>query len=126
MTAPLRCDCGDSECSSCGTAQGTRTAEELTPAGNPLLPQYALIPRPIRRAIDGHALHGRPTGGFVRAVLENDLIEAFILADESSTAALRGIVFYVYHEIPSACWGSRKKVKAWLEKFRTDAQGKGT
>ena len=55
-----------------------------------------------------------PTGSFLRAVLVNDLKEAVFAADEENLAALPAIVYYCYNEIPSDCWGSPKKVAAWL------------
>lgn len=74
-----------------------------------------MIPPLIKRAIDKHALEGRPCGHFVTAVLENDLTEAVARADENSLAALYEIVIYCCNYIPSNCWGSKEKVKAWIE-----------
>jgi len=56
-----------------------------------------------------------PPGGFLRAVLENNLQEAVIRADKENLMGLREIVQYVYWEVPHLCWGSPAKVKAWLE-----------
>ena len=55
-----------------------------------------------------------PTGGFLRAVLENDLRTAVALADPINLGALRNIVAYAYEEIPAVAWGSRTAVAAWL------------
>ena len=55
-----------------------------------------------------------PTGDFLRGVLSNNLLESFELADDENLAALHEIVMYIYNEIPSRCWGSPEKVKAWL------------
>jgi hypothetical protein len=59
--------------------------------------------------------HRRP-GGFLLAVLENDLSNAMGRADDESRAGLYAIVCWVYNEAPSTCWGSPEKVKAWLER----------
>ena len=72
----------------------------------------AQIPPAVRAAL-GHAEHGRETGGFVRAVLCNDLSAAVAHADSESLAALPEIVRYVYNDLPSKCWGSQDKVAAW-------------
>ncbi len=56
----------------------------------------------------------RPPGGFLRAVLENDLAGAFAKADSENLAAMRGIVGWVYWEMPGAAWGSPGAVEEWL------------
>lgn len=66
-------------------------------------------------AIQNHVCHGIPTGSFVRAVLENNLKEAFMKADDQNRADLFEIVDYCYYEIPAPCWGSPEKVKAWRD-----------
>ena len=76
-----------------------------------------LIPPAIKSALDGHAKHGRDTGGLTAAVLHNDLANAIARADSESMAALRYIVQYACDELPSACWGSREKAAAWRAKF---------
>ena len=53
-------------------------------------------------------------GSFLRAVLENNLREAFGRADHINRYALFDIVAYCYNEIPSECWGSPEKVEEWL------------
>lgn len=58
---------------------------------------------------------GCPTGGFLRAVLRNDLIEAVCRADESSLSNLLQIARYVYNDLPSSCWKSEEAVTRWLE-----------
>lgn len=67
-------------------------------------------------SIRAYADEGRPTGGFLRAVLSNDLKEAFGRADEENQAAMLEIVQYCYNEIPSVCWGSPEAVTSWLER----------
>ena len=68
----------------------------------------------IRRYVDERI----PPGGFLTAVLENDLKEAFGRADDGNIAAMFGIVAYCYNEIPGVCWGSPERVKAWLTEER--------
>lgn len=76
------------------------------------------IPLPILDGLRQYGLHHVPVGGFLKAVLCNNLHEAVCRADVGSLAAIRQIVLYVYNVMPSACWGSREKVEAWL-KLRT-------
>lgn len=55
-----------------------------------------------------------PTGDFLRAVLENNLMESFGRADSNNTRDMEEIVIYVYNEMPAVCHGSPEKVRLWL------------
>jgi hypothetical protein len=59
--------------------------------------------------------HHLPTGGFLRAVLENNLSGALGGADDDNLRDLREIVRWVYNEMPGNAWGSAEKVKAWIK-----------
>ena len=72
----------------------------------------------IKEAMDRYAAFGVPTGDFLRAVLENDLMEAFGRADEDNTRDMWEIVAYVYNEMPGNCHGSPEIVREWIEKYR--------
>lgn len=73
-----------------------------------------MIPPNIKSAIDSYVDHGHSTGGFVYAVLCNDLVEAVARADTESFAFLLHICKYVFNFVPAPCWGSKKKVTNWL------------
>lgn len=73
------------------------------------------IPLPILAGLREYGLHHVPVGGFLHAVLCNNLHEAVCRADVGSLAAIRQIVLYVYNAMPSASRGSREKVEAWLK-----------
>jgi hypothetical protein len=53
-------------------------------------------------------------GHFLRAVLSNDLHDSFARADEQSSKAIGALVFFLYNDAPSPCWGTREKVEAWI------------
>jgi hypothetical protein len=57
---------------------------------------------------------GRPVGDFLQAVLTNDFMEACGRADESNQINLPAFAGYLYNEMPSGSWGSRKKYDAWV------------
>lgn len=76
---------------------------------------FIVIPEHIKSAIDGYVDHGHPVGGFVYAVLCNDLFEAAVRADEYSHLCLAGICRYIFNFTPAPCWGSKKKVVAWMK-----------
>jgi hypothetical protein len=69
-----------------------------------------------KSGLDRFAREGSPVGGFLTAVLSNDLKEAFMRADDENRADLFEIVGYCYNELPSPCWGSPEKVNAWMER----------
>lgn len=75
---------------------------------------YKVIPASTRESLDQYNKHHLPVGGFLSAVLSNDLYGAFARADDGNLAALGEIVCYCYWEIPSQCWGSPEKVRDWL------------
>jgi len=68
----------------------------------------------IKDAIDRYANEHIAPGGFLTAVLENNLSEALGRADEGNLRDIHEIVKYIYWNIPAVCWGSPEKVKRWL------------
>jgi len=73
-----------------------------------------MIPEYTKMCIDAYVKDHVPPNGFVRAVLENNLREAFGRADENNIANMFSIVQYCYLEIPVDCWGSPANVAEWL------------
>lgn len=73
-----------------------------------------------KESIMRYVEHGIPTGGFLRACLENDLLGAMGRADLTSRMNLFEICAFIYNEIPSTCHGSPDKVKTWL--FEKDVE----
>ena len=81
--------------------------------------KYALkIPPDILEGLAQYVVDGRPTGDFLRAVLTNDFTGSACRADEASQEAFVDIAKFVIKEIPAACWGSAKKVDAWIDVHR--------
>jgi len=79
-----------------------------------------MIPPLVKKAIDRHVSQGMVCGKFVTSVLENNLLMAFIHADENSLDALREIVDYLYYEVPAPAWGCKENVKKWREQGGLD------
>jgi len=77
-------------------------------------PDSNLIEPRFKKTIDAYVKTGRPTGHFIQAVLENDLTGAFVRADVKAMANLPHIISYLYHKVPSMCWGNKDKVSEWL------------
>jgi len=74
------------------------------------------VPEIVKESLDLYAKDGIPTGDFLRAVLENNLMESFGRADRTNRHCMFAILSYVYNHIPLACHGSPEKVDAWIEK----------
>ncbi len=59
---------------------------------------------------------GITPGGFLCAVLENDLKEAVARADAINLQNLPNYIRYLYNYAPRGCWGSPENVEAWKDK----------
>ena len=68
----------------------------------------------IKDGLDRYEKQHVPTGHFLRAVLENDLMEAVGRADVDSRLDLYEICFYMYNHIPSTCHDSPEIVAKWI------------
>lgn len=75
---------------------------------------YKVIPPGVIEALWRYVALRVPTGGFLTALLSNDLKEAVGRADHINIKILKEIVTYCYMELPSPCWGAPSKVDAWL------------
>lgn len=75
-----------------------------------------LIDNKLREALGRYVQDGIETGGFLRAVLENDLMEAANRADQINREELADIVQWVNDYCPPESWGSKAEVEAWLAK----------
>ena len=73
-----------------------------------------MIPQRTKDSIDRYVHNRVPTGDFLEAVLSNDLMQSFALADYENRENLFDICQYIYNDIPSVCHGSPEKVEAWL------------
>lgn len=74
----------------------------------------ARIPTLLLEGLQRYAEHRIPAGGFLTAVLENNLKEAVQRADLQSQRSLTAIVMYCNNYLPRGSWGSPAAVRAWL------------
>jgi hypothetical protein len=74
------------------------------------------VPAHLREGLRAYMMEHRPTGGFLAAVLENDLFLASSRADPQSQRSFHAIAKYIYNCAPGQCYGSREKVDAWVSK----------
>lgn len=76
---------------------------------------YARAPNDLGPSLQRYIEHRIPMGGFMTAVLKNNLKEACARADHINKNLIFEIVEWLYNEAPSGCWGSPNNVEAWLQ-----------
>ena len=54
-------------------------------------------------------------GGFLSAVISNDLHGAISNADDQNRRVIRSWLKLLYNEFPGNAWGSKEKLTLWLE-----------
>lgn len=79
-------------------------------------PHDRLIRPEIRESLDRYVNDGIPTGGFLEAVIANDLMDAVGRADRENLHAIAAIAAYVYNDMPGDCHGSREVYDQWLHR----------
>ena len=82
---------------------------------------YSRLPGHMQDGARDYVEHGYEPGGFLLAVLCNDLTGAFGHADTENAAALGEWARWLWMEAPSQCWGSRAKVAAWIAKHAAES-----
>ena len=76
---------------------------------------HNLVPEHMRQGFVVWAAFGNEEllGGFMRGLLENNLMQAFTRADYKNTAAMGEWVRFLHNYVPSRCYGSKERVKEW-------------
>jgi hypothetical protein len=70
------------------------------------------LPEAAQETIEAWVMEGRPTGGFLDAVLRDSFSEAVGRADDQNRQRLYGYAC-VLSVLPAACWGSAERVARW-------------
>lgn len=73
------------------------------------------VPERTREAIDKYIATHLPVGGFLTAVLSNNLRDAVCRADPDNLKNLPAIVAYINNKAPYDCWGSPERVAKWTK-----------
>lgn len=81
---------------------------------------YYPIREDLHGALERYVNDGIDPGGFLTACLENDMFGVYSRADSENVRNIRNIIHYIYHHLPSACWGSPEKMRAWREYLREE------
>lgn len=74
-----------------------------------------LIPNYMHGGLKRYIEMGIEPGGFLMAVLENDLKTAVGQAYHINMTKLPDYARFLYNYAPSTCWGSEAKVAAWID-----------
>ncbi len=80
----------------------------------PFITERPLMHQHLRAYIE----RGQMPGGFLSAILENNLIEAVGRADSDNQKRIVEYVKYLYNQAPALCWGSPERVKEWCKSFQ--------
>lgn len=91
------------------------TYEDVKAAGKLWNDQYSVIPEATREAMVEYVENRREPGGFLSAVICNNLINAVGRADKHNLLVLKEIVQWFYNVAPSCCFGSPEKMSSWLK-----------
>lgn len=81
-----------------------------------------MIPPIIKESLIAYVLQGRPTGGFLHAVLSNDLMQAMDKADDINRYRLFDICQYIYEKLPHTSYGNKENVTEWLRLHREEPE----
>lgn len=79
------------------------------------------IPDYMMESLDRYLNHGILPGGFLQAVLSNDLAGACERADSINLANIPAYVGYLYNEAPRNSYGSYEQMIAYAEAKRKAA-----
>ena len=73
------------------------------------------IPVHTQEALERYVVHGIEPGGFLMAVLSNDLMRSFGRADSENINSIYSICTWLYNEAPSSCYGSFERVENYIK-----------
>ena len=92
--------------------------QELANAANDMV--FRNIRPDIIESLHRYIFHGIEPGGFLTAVLCNDLVEAVGRADHRNIRCLKDIVSYCYMQLPMGSWRTEANYVNWLKRFKDE------
>jgi hypothetical protein len=72
------------------------------------------VPETLHNGLVAYIADRQKPGGFLMAVLSNDLTGAMNRADLVCRLALNTLVIFLCNYVTATCWGSPAAVEAWL------------
>lgn len=76
---------------------------------------YSNIPVHMVSGIKNYIEAGHPVGGFLYAVITNDLTEAFARADDINVLYMREWVMFLYNQMPFGSWRTKENYETWIK-----------
>jgi hypothetical protein len=70
----------------------------------------------MKEALERYVMRGIEPGGFLTALLSNDLWQTVARADDQNARVIKEYTVFLYNWAPSGCWGSSAKFEAWIER----------
>lgn len=77
---------------------------------------FSKVPEHTQEALNRYFIYGLEPGGFLQAVLSNDLTSAVLRADPANRVALSDIVRWIVDNAPDGSWGHLDYYKEWVSK----------
>lgn len=78
--------------------------------------EYRDLPQWIQHDLTTYLAEGDYGGSdFLKAVLTNSLSDTIGHMSDDCLVYLRSLVMVIFNRMPSECWGSKEKVKAWQD-----------
>ncbi len=77
---------------------------------------YDKIPEHCRAGMKRYIEEGAIPGGFLKAVICNNLVDTFTRADGINAVRVYDYVLFLCNEITGETWGSEKIMLAWHKK----------
>jgi hypothetical protein len=74
-----------------------------------------LIPEVCRKDMSRYIVDGVRPGGFLFAVLTNDLCRTYLYLDDINRDRIGDYITFLTQYAPPNCFGSRAKVEEWIE-----------
>jgi hypothetical protein len=85
---------------------------------------HEMLPAHMVHGVLGYIERGEPVGGFLTALLTNDLRRTFERADIINQEAVPVYVRFLYNYAPQGCWGSIERFDAWQEQGGLEGRAK--
>lgn len=76
--------------------------------------RFYAVPVHLREGLARYVVSGTEPGGFIQAVLQNDLKVAIVRGDKDSRAGITELVMWLIAEAPERCWGSPERYHDWI------------
>ncbi len=76
---------------------------------------FQYVPTHMHEGFERWILEGKMGGSFMNALLSNDLIGTFAMADSINIKCIDAYTRWLYNDTPAGCFGSPENVEMWAE-----------